>query len=126
MTKISEFWFSIGDSNWCVEEVSESYLKSLYKESEGGDCNYAFGFCLYPWRRIYICEEMCLEEKLRTFKHEMMHALLWTSGIQDFNEFSGEDICNFAAAFSSTLESCAKDFEAWLGSGKNDTRSGNR
>lgn len=123
MTKTSSFWFSIGDSSWHVEQVSENFLKTVYEHSEGTDCNYAFGFCIYPWRKIYICEDMCLEEKLRTFKHELMHALLWTVGVQDCDEFSGEDICNFAAAFSSTLERCTQEFETWLGSDGNDTRS---
>lgn len=102
--------FKMNNHDWVIQEIDKKYLIDRYNSEHEQPCYYAFGLTDYAQHIIYINEEMCKEQKIKTLMHELMHCYLWECGVCDFTQFNEEDVCNFSASSHETIHKITKDY----------------
>lgn len=100
---MNNFKFKINGHTWKVQIKSREEMLRIYQliHKEAEDC---FGLTLRQYNMIYINENLCEEEKIRTLKHELTHCFIWEMGFAyvDFND--EEIICEFVASIHDFIE----------------------
>lgn len=90
--------FTINNHRWIVYEVDSQLLNELVKKAIGDNVVCSFGITKYDGQSIYINEEMCKDQKIRTLKHELMHAYIWEMGMYNVPTFNDEMVCDLVAS----------------------------
>lgn len=96
---MKDFKFKIKGNEWKVEIVEEKYLLEEYhkRSPEAYSC---FGLTFYKEHKIWIANELCEDEKLRTLRHELTHCYIWENGFYNVDFNNEELICDFVASIS--------------------------
>lgn len=102
--------FTMNNNKWEIKEIDKKYLIDRYNKEHEQPCYYAFGLTDYAQHIIYINEEMCKEQKIKTLFHELMHCYLWEYGVCDFTQFNEEDVCNFSASSHYIIHKIVSDY----------------
>lgn len=59
---------------------------------------YVFGYTDYSNHEIWINQEMCYEQQIKTLKHELSHCFIWCYGLYNVIEYNEEFICDLVSA----------------------------
>lgn len=99
MKQIKETKFTINNHKWKIKiKPSDELLTEFKKQYE--DAYYCFGFTSRQYNEIYINEDMCYEEQIRTLKHELTHCFIWEYGYS-YADFNNEEmVCEFVASIN--------------------------
>lgn len=91
------FEFNINDNKWVVEIKEEKDLLEEYhkRQPEAYSC---FGLTFYKEHKIWIAKELCVDEKIRTLKHELTHCYIWENGLYNVDFNNEELVCDFVAS----------------------------
>lgn len=94
MNKIS---FRINNHKWLIEIKPEKELLIEYQKRINDRAYGCFGLTFYKEHKIWIANELCEDEKIRTLKHELTHCYIWEMGLYhvDFND--EEIVCDIVA-----------------------------
>jgi len=91
--------FIINNHKWEIKLRPKLEMLEIYKciDEEATDC---FGLTLRQFNAIYINEDLCYDEQIKTLKHELTHCFIWEYGYYyvDFN--NEETICEFVASIN--------------------------
>ncbi len=110
--------FEINNCKWKIELVSLENLNNMYKSTHDGEFGkelYTFGLCHFISRTIFLNKELCYDELLRSLRHELTHAYLWSIGMQE-NQFDEEDICNIVSSISYLINSIEDSYKYYYDS----------
>ena len=88
---------------WQVREEANDVIKIDAEEYGQDDTEFYCGVCLYPIQTIEINEALCEDQKIRTLKHELVHAWLFSWGMRR-DSYTEEEICEFFANNSTNIE----------------------
>lgn len=96
------FKFKINNNEWIIEEKKKNELKQLYEKEIQEKTYFVFGVTIKSKHCIYINQDMCEDQKIRTLKHELMHCYIWEYGLYNVMDVNEEVICDIVA--------CSNDF----------------
>lgn len=69
------------------------------------------GCCDYVHHRIYIHKDLSLVQKVKTFKHELTHAIIEEYALSnDEGKLSEEKVCDFMSIYGSEIESLTEHY----------------
>ena len=68
--------FELNNHTWMIDIVEDDKLLKEYQKRVP-DAYSCFGLTFYKKHLIWISEDLCPEEKMRTLKHELVHAYIW-------------------------------------------------
>lgn len=94
--------FKINNNEWEIILQDKRTLLDKYNKETGEDTNFAFGVTIYPECEIWINKDMCINQQIKTLKHELTHCYIWNSGLYNVPNFNEEMVCD--------LVSCINDF----------------
>lgn len=94
--------FKINNDVWQIEEKKKDELKELYETGTQEKTYFVFGVTVKSKHCIYINQDMCKEQKIKTLKHELTHCYIWEYGLYNVMDINEEVICDIVA--------CSNDF----------------
>lgn len=91
--------FKINNHKWKIELKPMEEMVEKYRQINPDACD-CFGLTFRQHNKIYINNDLCEEEKIKTLKHELTHCFIWEYGYYyvDFN--NEETICEFVASIN--------------------------
>jgi len=89
--------FKINNHDWKIEEKPEEELLEEYHKRQP-NAYACLGLTFYKEHKIWIAEELCNDEKIRTLKHELTHCYIWENGFYNVDFNNEELICDFIAS----------------------------
>ncbi len=95
--------FNINNNNWTILEKDTNVMLDKYKEDIDDRATYAFGVTIYPTHEIWINKDMCLEQKIRTLKHELTHCFIYNYGLYNVPSFNEEMVCDLVASINNFI-----------------------
>lgn len=96
--------FKINNVTYKIVEASIEELRRDYKKDFPNDADnvYIYGRTNYIEHKILLNKSLCLEEKIRTLKHELCHCWLWNTANSNQETYNEEHVCE--------IVSCCNDF----------------
>lgn len=92
--------FKMNDRLWKIVELSQEEIREKFKEykydGEPQEGRY-FGLTYLDSGKIYIDKDLCLDQKMQTLKHELMHCYIGCYLFNDNRNYTEEDLCNISA-----------------------------
>lgn len=96
--------FEINSHIWCIYEVDKDLILEEYHKRQP-NAYACMGLTFYKEHKIWIAEDMCKDEKIRTLKHELTHCYIWENGFYNV-DFNNEDlVCDFTASIYDFIKS---------------------
>ena len=89
--------FEINNHIWNICEVDEQLILEEYHKRQP-DAYSCMGLTFYKEHKIWIAEDMCEDEKIRTLKHELTHCYIWENGFYNVDFNNEELVCDFVAS----------------------------
>ena len=86
--------FKINNMTWKIMMKSKEELLDKYNSNHDQKAYYLFGVTLFPEHEIWLNEEMCYDQQIKTLKHELTHCYIWSYGIYNVPDYNEECICN--------------------------------
>lgn len=89
--------FIINNHEWRIEiKLEEDLLEEYHKRQPNAyGC---MGLTFYKEHKIWIAEQLCDDEKIRTLKHELTHCYIWENGFYNVDFNNEELVCDFVAS----------------------------
>lgn len=94
--------FEINNDIWLIELKNKNELKEMYEEQKYLDEEvfYVFGLTNKAQHRIYINKDMCIEQQIKTLKHELTHCYIWEYGLYNVPNFNEEMVCDLVSSIN--------------------------
>ena len=88
--------FKINNHKWLIEIKPEEELLNEYhiRCPEAYAC---LGLTFYKEHKIWIANDLCEDEKIRTLKHELTHCYIWEMGLYHIDFDNEEVVCDIVA-----------------------------
>ena len=103
MEEDKEFYFKINDSIWRIYEYDVETMKKEYNARHDEDAYYLFGLTRYPEHEIWLNKEVCMDQKMRTLKHELTHCYIWSYGMYYVPHYTEEMVCDLVSSINSFI-----------------------
>lgn len=104
------FSFYLNGHEWYIDTRPESDLLDEYHK-RSPDAYSCFGLTFYKLHKIWISQDLCEDEMMRTLKHELVHAYIWEMGFYNADFNNEEMICDFVAGIYTFLKEVLKEVE---------------
>ena len=104
--------FKINNDEWNIVLMDKENLKKKYNEEYEEEASFVFGLTIYPESEIWINNDMCFEQQLRTLRHELTHCYIWSFGLKNTSNFTEEMVCDIVAASNPIIEGIIAEFKA--------------
>ena len=100
--------FKINDRNWEIKETDQEHMKAIMnnKNSDG----YYYGITKYTEQIIYLCDELCEEQKKQTLLHELMHCYLGVYCSWQTDSMDVELVCDVSANSHYIIHEIVEDY----------------
>ena len=105
--------FAINNNLWRIEEIGKNELLDMYKKEEDAEAYYVFGVTKKPDHIIYINKDMCLDQKIKTLKHELTHCYIWEYGLYYVDNINEELLCDIDASSNDFINGVVKDYTTY-------------
>mgnify|MGYP003308109641 CR=1 FL=1 len=102
--------FTINNEDWDIKLVDKDIIKSRYNQEYNSEATYVFGLTLYNQNEIWINEDMCEDQRLRTLRHELAHCYIWSYGLNNTPSFTEEMVCDIVASSYYIIDEIVEDF----------------
>lgn len=102
--------FKINNDIWQIEEKKKDELKELYETETQEKTYFVFGVTVKSKHVIYINQDMCEEQKIRTLKHELTHCYIWEYGLYNVIDINEEVICEIVASSNDFINDIVKQY----------------
>lgn len=102
--------FKINNHKWYIEERPEEDLLEEYQKRQQNAYS-CLGLTFYKEHKIWIAQELCDDEKMRTLKHELTHCYIWENGFYNVDFNNEELICDFVASIYNFINDVLKGEE---------------
>lgn len=109
MTKLCQF--IINNHHWKIFEKDLQEMIKQYKEiNKGKEISYIYGYTYYPVQEIWINKELCIEQKIKTLKHELTHCYIWEYGLYFAENVDEDMICDIVSCSNEFINGVIKDY----------------
>ena len=95
--------FEINNHKWSISIMPEEELLKEYKK-RNSNAYACYGLTFYKEHKIWLSEELCNDEKVRTLIHELTHCYIWEMGFYNADFNNEELICDFVASIHDFIE----------------------
>ena len=96
--------FIINNHKWLIEIKDEENLLEEYHKRQP-DAYACFGLTFYKEHKIWLANNLCFDEKIRTLKHELTHCYIWENGFYNCDFNNEELICDFSSSIYEFMNS---------------------
>lgn len=103
--------FKINNDEWTIEEKDKNELKELYEKETQEKTYFVFGVTIKSKHCIYINQDMCEEQKIRTLKHELTHCYIWEYGLYNVMDINEEVICDIVASSNDFINEVVEKYK---------------
>lgn len=90
--------FKINNMTWEIVMKTKEELLEKYESEREQKAYYVYGYTAYPSHEIWINQDMCFEQQIRTLKHELTHCFIWSYGMYNVENYNEEFICDLVSA----------------------------
>lgn len=102
--------FKINGNTWKVSIKPMEELANLWNEMWKENNRIIFGCTIKHSQEIWIAEELCREQKIKNFIHEITHCWLWTYGHYFYDNINEECVCEIVANSQEFIEKTKEQF----------------
>jgi Zn-dependent peptidase ImmA (M78 family) len=104
--------FKINNDTWQIKETNKSVIREIWKEMTGEDTA-VFGLTVRTSQVIFINNDICEEQKIKTLKHELAHCYIWEYGLY-YAEADEETICEIVAKSNDFINEVINEYKKKL------------
>ena len=108
------FDFNINNSTWKVIEKEKKELLDKYNKEHEDEATFVFGLTSYSNHEIWINEEMCIEQKINTLKHELTHCYIWSYGLYNAPHYTDEMVCDIVSSINDFINEVVTKYKEAL------------
>ena len=101
--------FKINNDTWYIKKVNKEKMRELWKQMTNED-RYVFGITCNTSQLIFINNDICKEQQIKTLKHELAHCYIWEYGFY-YVEPDEETVCEIIAKSNDFINEIVKNFE---------------
>jgi hypothetical protein len=83
----------------------------LSTSRSGCGASFAFGVTIFPKHEIWINEDMCFEQQIKTLKHELTHCFIWSYGMYNVEVYNEEFICDLVSASNDFINEVVEKYK---------------
>lgn len=105
-----EFNFKINNSNWKVIEKESETIRDKYNSQYDEPDFFVFGVTIYPKHEIWINKDMCIEQKIKTLKHELTHCYIWNYGLYNLPHYTEEIVCDLVSSINDFINEVIEQY----------------
>lgn len=105
------FKFKINNDEWLVEEKNKDELREMYENETEEKTFFVFGVTQKSKHIIYINQDMCEEQKIKTLKHELTHCYIWEYGLYNVMDINEEVICDIVASSNDFINEVIEQYK---------------
>ena len=92
--------FKINNDIWkIVQKEHQTILDELNSDRED-KYYFAFGLIKYSIHEIWINKEMCIDQQIKTLKHELTHCYIFNNGLYNVPNFNEEMVCDLVSGIN--------------------------
>ena len=106
--------FKANNDLWKIIEQEKQILIDKYNSENEEPCQYTFGVTIYPTHEIWINKEMCLEQKIKTLKHELTHCYIWEFGLYNVPNFNEEMVCDVVSSINDFINEVVDKYKQYI------------
>ena len=103
--------FKINNMVWKIMMKSKEELLDKYNSNHDQKAYYLFGVALFPEHEIWLNEEMCYDQQIKTLKHELTHCYIWSYGIYNVPDYNEEFICDLVSASNDFINEVVEKYK---------------
>ena len=103
--------FLINNNEWTIIEKDSDVMLKTYKESVDDRATFAFGLTIFPTHEIWINKDMCIDQRIRTLKHELTHCFIYNYGMYNVPEFNEEMVCDLVASINDFINEIIEQYK---------------
>lgn len=103
--------FKINNTAWKIVMKNKEGLLEKYNSEHEREALFVFGYTCYPKHEIWINQDMCFEQQLKTLKHELIHCYIWSYGMYNITEYNEEFICDLVSASNDFINEVVEKYK---------------
>lgn len=103
--------FKINNNEWEIIMCYPDTLKQMYEEAMEEKAYYVFGLTQKSTHEIYINNASCINQQIRTLKHELTHCYIWEHGLYYVDNVNEEVICDLVSASNDFINEVTERFK---------------
>lgn len=105
--------FTVNNTEWEIVEKPKKELIDIYSEQKyhDEDVLFVFGLTSRANHVIYINQDMCEEQKIKTLKHELTHCYIWMYGLYNAPNFNEEMACDIVASSNDFINEVVEEYK---------------
>ena len=103
--------FKINNNEWNVLEKSSEIMIEKYKKEVDDRATFAFGLTMFSQHEIWINKDMCIDQKIRTLKHELTHCFIYSYGLYNVPDFNEEMVCDLVASINDFINEVIEQYK---------------
>lgn len=113
---LKDIEFEVNNNKWCIQEVPSKALINMYTDDRGNTDNvyYIFGLTNKSDHIIYVNQEMCKDQKVKTLKHELTHCYIWNHGLYNVPSYNEEMVCDLVSSITDFINKVVRIYEESL------------
>lgn len=104
------FKFRINDDEWEIIQVDKDKIRNRFNKDNEEDAIFVFGLTIFSEHKIWINEDMCTEQKIKTLKHELTHCYIWSYGLGSAPHYTEEMVCDIVSASINIINDIVKEY----------------
>ena len=102
----------VNGSEWNILEKTQKEVVDKYNEAYDEDAKCVFGLTRFKEYEIWINKEMCLEQKIKTLKHELTHCYIFMYGLGQVPHFTEEMVCDLVSAITEFIDESVERYKS--------------
>ncbi len=103
--------FNINNNNWLILEKNKEDLLEKYNSEHEDEAYFVFGLTIFPIHEIWINKDMCIEQKIKTLKHELTHCYIWNYGLFNVPHYTEEMVCDLVSSINDFINDVVNKYK---------------
>ena len=103
--------FTINNNRWNIEHKNKDELLELYNKEYEEEAYFVFGITKKSDHCIYINKDMCVDQQIKTLKHELTHCYIWNYGLYNVPNFNEEMVCDLVSSINDFINEVVGQFK---------------
>lgn len=104
------FKFRINEDEWEIIQVDKDKIRNRLNKDNEEDAIFVFGLTIFSEHKIWINEDVCTEQKIKTLKHELTHCYIWSYGLGSVPHYTEEMVCDIVSASINIINDIVKEY----------------
>ena len=111
--KVEKMKFKINNDEWSIILQDKETLKDKYNsENFEEESSFVFGVTIYSQHEIWINKDMCVDQQIKTLKHELTHCYMWNYGLYNAPHFTEEMVCDLVSSINDFINEVVDEYKS--------------